>query len=106
MVKDDPRRVPSTYVYIVECADKTLYTGRTNNIAKRVREHNSSGTGAKYTRSRRPVKLVFAERCSSLSDALKREAEIKKLSRVQKLLLIEARQDSYEPLTEEIRDRN
>ena len=81
---------PSTYVYIVECADNTLYTGRTNNITHRVQEHNNARTGAKYTRSRRPVRLVYTEQCATLSDALKREGEIKRLSRAQKLALIES----------------
>ncbi len=77
----------TTYVYIVECSDKTLYTGSTGDIEKRIREHNSSRGGAKYTRSRRPVRLVYVEACATLSIALRREAEIKKLSRAQKLLL-------------------
>ena len=75
-------------VYIFECSDKTLYTGWTNNIDKRVQEHNNGKDGAKYTRARRPVKLVYAETYSSLSEALRREARIKKLSRVEKVKLI------------------
>jgi len=78
----------NNYVYILECSDKSLYTGSTNNIEKRIKEHNNGKSGAKYTRARRPVKLVYVETCSTLSNALKREAEIKKLSRAQKLLLI------------------
>jgi putative endonuclease len=80
----------NNYVYILECSDKTLYTGTTNNIAKRIEEHNKAKSGAKYTRSRRPVKLVYVETCSTLSAALKREAEIKKLSRAKKMQLISA----------------
>jgi putative endonuclease len=76
------------YVYILECSDKSLYTGSTNNIEKRIKEHNSSRAGAKYTRGRRPVKLVHIESCSTSSVALKRESKIKKLSRAKKLLLI------------------
>jgi putative endonuclease len=76
------------YVYIVECSDKTLYTGWTNNIEKRIQEHNSGKDGAKYTRARRPVKLAYVESFSSLSGALKREVRIKRLSRAEKLLLI------------------
>ncbi len=76
------------YVYIVECADRTFYTGSTGNIEKRLQEHNSSKTGAKYTRGRRPVKLVYVEHCATLSIALKREAQIKKLSRAQKVVLV------------------
>ena len=80
----------NNYVYILECSDKTLYTGTTNNIEKRIQEHNNTRTGAKYTRARRPVKLVYVEACSTPSIALKREAEIKKLSRAQKLLLVDS----------------
>ncbi len=76
------------YVYILECSDKTLYAGWTNNIEKRVQEHNNGAGGAKYTRSRRPVKLVYIETCSCLSEALKREIQIKKLSRGGKLEII------------------
>lgn len=75
-------------VYIVRCKDKTLYTGYTNNLEKRINDHNFSKTAAKYTRSRRPVKLVYAENFTTLSKALKREIAIKKLSRSEKLLLI------------------
>lgn len=78
----------SYFVYILECADNTLYTGCTNNLEKRLIEHNTGKTGAKYTRARRPVKLVFSEPALNLSAALKREAAIKKLSKSQKNLLI------------------
>jgi putative endonuclease len=73
------------YVYLVECSDKTLYTGWTNNIEKRIHEHNNGTCGAKYTRTRRPIKLVYVEKYLTLSDALKRESQIKKLSYEQKL---------------------
>lgn len=76
------------YVYIVECSDKTLYAGWTNNLEKRVQEHNDGKNGAKYTRTRRPVRLVYTEACSCLSEALKREVQIKKLSRGEKLEMI------------------
>lgn len=75
------------YVYILECSDKTLYTGWTNDINKRIECHNS-GKGAKYTRGRLPVKLVYFELLDNKSLALKREIEIKKLSKKDKLLLI------------------
>jgi putative endonuclease len=81
---------PLFYVYILECCDKTLYTGCTNNIEKRIYEHNHTGAGARYTRGRRPVTLIYIECCSTLSDALKREVQIKKLSRARKLLLIKS----------------
>jgi putative endonuclease len=77
------------YVYILECSDKTLYTGWTHDIEKRIKEHNNGKNGARYTRGRRPVKLVYVESCPTLSDALKREAQVKKLSKVQKMRLIE-----------------
>ena len=76
------------YVYILECSDNTLYTGWTKNIEKRIQEHNHGKAGARYTRSRRPVKPVYIEVYPTLSDALKREAQIKKLSRTQKLQLL------------------
>ncbi len=71
-------------VYIVECADGTLYTGITNALERRIEEHNSSDKGAKYTRSRRPVKLVYQEKHSDRSAASKREYEIKKMPREKK----------------------
>lgn len=77
------------YVYILECADGTLYTGWTNDLERRVRMHNE-GKGAKYTRGRRPVQLVYWETCISKSLALKREREVKRLPRAQKLRLTEA----------------
>ena len=75
------------YVYILECSDKTFYTGFTKDIEKRIQEHNKGTGGAKYTRARRPVKLVYVETCSTLPDALKREVQIKKLSHEKKLRL-------------------
>src|SRR3989344_3072074 len=69
------------FVYILECADKSLYTGCTNNLEKRIEEHNKSKRGAHYTKIRRPVKLVHSEQFKTISKALKREAEIKGWSR-------------------------
>ena len=74
------------YVYILRCADGSLYTGSTTDLTRRTRQHND-GTASRYTRSRRPVKLVYQERKRSQSLALKREAAIKKLTRKQKLAL-------------------
>ncbi len=74
-------------VYILECADDSLYTGWTDNLDKRVKLHNS-GRGAKYTRSRLPIKLVYAQTVADKSEALRREYAIKKLARKQKLELI------------------
>lgn len=75
------------YVYILKCKDDTLYTGYTNNLEKRLKVH-SEGKGAKYTRCRLPVSLVYYEELSDKSSAMKRECAIKKLTRVAKLELI------------------
>lgn len=75
------------YVYVVECADDSLYTGYTTDVDRRVAEHND-GTGAKYTRSRRPVELVHVERYASRSAAMSREYEVKQFSRRQKERLV------------------
>ncbi len=74
------------FVYILKCKDKTLYTGITTDLERRFAEHKN-GTGARYTRSRGVVKFVYSEHCKSRSKALIREAEIKKLSREEKLAL-------------------
>ncbi len=75
------------YTYMVRCADGSLYTGWTCDLAKRVLAHNS-GKGAKYTRPRRPVELVYYEEFAEKEDAMKREAAIKKLSKERKELLV------------------
>lgn len=75
------------YVYILSCADGTLYTGSTNDVARRLKVHQS-GSGAKYTRSRLPVELAYAEEAADKGAALRREAAIKKLTRARKLALI------------------
>ena len=75
------------YVYIVECRDHSLYTGWTTHLQERIEAHNL-GRGAKYTRSRGPVKLVYWETWETKEEALRREAAIKKMSRSQKLQLI------------------
>lgn len=76
------------FVYILRCNDNTLYTGWTTDLNKRLKCHNS-GKGAKYTRCRLPVEIVHYENLPDKSSALKRECEIKKLSRAEKLILIE-----------------
>ena len=83
--KDD-----NNYVYIVQCRDGSLYTGWTTDVEKRVAAHNA-GTGAKYTKARRPVTLVYFEALESKSEALKREALIKKLTHEEKLKLIKSK---------------
>ncbi len=76
------------HLYILKCADGTLYTGITVNLDIRLKEHNSSKLGAKYTRSRRPVRLVYSKKFKNKSVALKAEYKIKLLTREQKLKLI------------------
>ena len=76
------------FVYILRCADDTLYIGTTNNLEKRVVAHNNLKTGARYTKARRPVVLVYSEDCKTVGKALSREHELKKLSRQEKLDLI------------------
>jgi len=75
-------------VYILQCADKSLYTGITVDLAKRVNEHNNSKLGAKYTMARRPVKIVYFKKFRNRSLASKAEIQIKKLSRKEKVELI------------------
>ena len=75
------------YVYIIECGDESLYTGWTNNLEKRFKAHNE-GRGAKYTRGRGPLKLVYFEEYESKVDAMKREYAIKKMTREKKIELI------------------
>ena len=83
-----PRTARSWHVYIVRCADDSLYTGCTNDLVRRVGAHNA-GKGARYTRSRRPVQVVWSVRVKDKSAALSREAKIKQLSRSQKVALVE-----------------
>ena len=75
-------------VYILRCADGSLYTGWTNDLEGRVKAHNSGSHAAKYTRSRRPVTLVYWETCETKEQAMSREWHIKRLTRAQKLTLI------------------
>ncbi|SES23168.1 putative endonuclease [Gracilibacillus ureilyticus] len=75
------------FVYILECMDRTLYTGYTTNISRRLKMH-SEGKGAKYTRGRGPLKLVYQSKCETKSEALQLEAKIKKLSKQEKIQLI------------------
>ena len=77
------------YTYIVRCSDGTLYSGIAKDPEKRTKAHNSSKTGAKYTRSRRPVSLVYTEKFSCRSAAAKREYQLKKLSAAGKERLLE-----------------
>jgi putative endonuclease len=77
------------FVYIVECADGTLYTGITTDLKRRVVEHNTDPRGAKYTSARRPVSLVYSKKYKDRSAASMEEARIKKLSKIKKIELID-----------------
>jgi len=76
------------HIYILECVDKTIYIGWTNDIKKRVRAHNVLKSGARYTRTRRPVTLKYSETFKTKTEALRRERQLKKLTRAEKLSLI------------------
>lgn len=78
----------SWFVYMLRCRDNSLYTGMTDDVPRRLQAHNS-GSGAKYTRGRGPVTLVYQEPCATKSDALKREYAIKRLTKAQKEMLLQ-----------------
>ncbi len=78
------------FVYILECADKTYYVGSTNNLERRVHQHNHAKSGAHYTKIRRPVVLKYHEEVATLAEARAREAELKRLKREEKAEIIEA----------------
>ena len=77
-------------MYVVECSDGTLYTGITTSIKRRILEHNFGMRGAKYTRSRRPVRLKFSMECEDHSDAARKESRFKKLTKAEKIRIINA----------------
>lgn len=79
----------SYFIYILECADKSLYVGSTNNLTRRLKQHSKSKSGAHYTKIRRPVTLKYQEPMQTLSKARKRETEIKSWTRRKKLNLIQ-----------------
>ena len=84
-------RPPAWWVYMLRCADGSLYTGITTDVSRRLAEHNGeAGLGARYTRSRRPVELVYAEGAGNRAQASRREAAIKRLDRARKLALCAA----------------
>jgi len=87
-------------VYILKCSDGTFYAGSTTNLDERLRKHNELKGGAKYTRGRRPVKLVYRENCKTLSRARAREAEIKRMSRKEKLNFVSQRTGRREILSQ------
>jgi putative endonuclease len=76
------------YTYLLVCSDNSLYCGSTNNLEKRVHQHNHAKNGAHYTKIRRPVELVYSEEYATYSEARSREAEIKRMSRSEKINLI------------------
>lgn len=78
----------SYYLYILKCADGTLYTGITTDLERRLEEHNAGKTGARYTRTRRPVQLMYSKPYDDRSKASRAEAQMKKLSRDEKLALV------------------
>lgn len=80
----------SYFVYMLKCSDNTLYTGIATDVSRRLGEHNNSEKGAKYTKVRRPVELVYFEESENRSSASKREYEIKKMTREKKLELVNA----------------
>lgn len=87
------------YVYILQCADTTLYVGSTNNLEKRLKEHNNSKNGAHYTKIRRPVLLKYHEVVDTFSQARTREGKLKRLTRKQKLdLCSEKKINEKDPL--------
>ncbi len=83
------------YVYIVSCVDNSFYTGYTKNVELRMKLHNE-GKGSRYTRMHKPKKLVYVERIWSRSDAMRRERQIKRLNRHQKMVLIESAKSTSE----------
>ena len=91
---DKQNQHQGNYTYIAKCSDETLYTGWTNNLKKRLEAHNS-GKGAKYTKNRRPVELVYFEEYDTKQEAMKREYAIKQLSRQKKLALIHSHQSIF-----------
>ena len=84
-----PPSQPVWFVYLVRCQDDTLYCGIATDLARRLAEHNSADKGAKYTRGRRPVQLIYTEEVASRAQATQREGRIKRMSRAQKMGLIQ-----------------
>lgn len=76
------------YLYLLRCSDNSLYCGQTKDLDRRIKEHNGDNSISKYTRARRPVKLVYFEKYRTLSKVLKREFEIKKMPKIQKEKMI------------------
>ena len=85
----DIKRVGEFYVYILECSDSTYYTGYTNDLERRIEEHNNNKCGAKYTRYKRPVKLVWKKACKNQRFAMRIEKTIKGLKREDKERIVQ-----------------
>ncbi len=83
------------YLYIVQCSDRSLYTGITTDLKRRIKEHNTSLLGAKYTRTRTPVRLVYTKEFRDRSESSKEEIRIKSLSRTEKIELIKSARKEY-----------
>ncbi len=91
-------KIEKGFTYILRCKDKTFYIGSTNNLEKRLEEHNTSKNGAHYTKIRRPVVLKYSETFKTLKEARSRECELKKLSRIQKMELIKKKKINIKKL--------
>ncbi len=91
-----PKKSKAYWLYIVRCRDRSLYTGISIDVSARVARHNT-GHGAKYTSSRRPVRLVYSEKVGSLSLAMRREHAVKRLSKAHKIALIRSHKKSRRP---------
>ncbi len=76
------------FIYLLRCADNSLYCGQTKDLQRRIKEHNSIDSKSKYTRTRRPVRLVYFEKYKTVNEALKRELKIKKMTKAKKEMLI------------------
>lgn len=90
MANSCPSRPLGWFVYLVRCHDDTLYCGIAKDLARRLAEHNSADKGAKYTRCRRPVQLVYAEEVASRAKATQREGQIKRMPKIKKNSLIDS----------------
>ena len=91
MAISPPAPKATWFVYLVRCQDDTLYCGIAKDLNRRLEEHNSADKGAKYTRGRRPVELVYTEKAASRAQATQREGRIKRMARAQKMTLIQDR---------------
>lgn len=95
---DNGKRDSSWFVYILSCNDGTLYTGITTDLDRRLQEHNTGKAGARYTRARRPVRLVYSEKVGSRSEAARREYRIRRLPAAQKRALVTAEAPGGHPV--------